>query len=266
MNNLTQRILTGSVYVSLMLLASTKPIYIGLLLLLVAVIGTFEFKKIAETQNLNFDLYPTLLLGTLTYASVLHPEMKVFLSIAVFVYFISQLYRPNKNALQLLGGTLISMVYLYLPLALIIPIGVQSGNYEYKTLFGLLILIWASDSWAYIVGRLIGKRKLFKRLSPNKTWEGFWGSVVLTATTGYVLSITGFGLNNLEWTFLGAITVFVATAGDLFQSMLKRASNIKDSGNILPGHGGILDRFDSILFCLPAYYIYFYHISPIINS
>jgi phosphatidate cytidylyltransferase len=266
MNNLIQRILTGSVYVSLMLLATTKALYIGLLLLLVAIVGTFEFKKIAEKQNIHFDLYPTIALGILTYASILHAELRGLFFLAVLIYFISQLYRPTKNTIQLLGSTFISLVYLYFPLALIIPIGLQSGTYEYKTLFGLLILIWASDSWAYIMGRLLGKRKLFERHSPNKTWEGFWGSFVLTSTTGYVLSINGFGLNSIEWILLGGITVFVATAGDLFQSMLKRASKLKDSGNILPGHGGILDRFDSILFCLPAYYIYFYHISPILNS
>ena len=260
MNNLIQRILTGSVYVSLMLLATTKPLYIGLL------VGTFEFKKINEKQNIQFDLYPTIALGILTYASILHAELRGLFFLAVLIYFITQLYRPTKNTIQLLGSTFISLVYLYLPLALIIPIGLQSGSYEYKTLFGLLILIWASDSWAYIVGRLLGKRKLFERHSPNKTWEGFWGSFVLTSATGYVLSINGFGLNSIEWILLGGITVFVATAGDLFQSMLKRASKLKDSGNILPGHGGILDRFDSILFCLPAYYIYFYHISPILNS
>ena len=266
MNNLIQRILTGSAYVSLMLLATTKPLYIGILLLLVAIVGTFEFKKIAVKQNVQFDLYSTITLGTLTYASILYAELRGLFFLAVLIYFISQLYRPTKNAVHLLGSTFISLIYLYLPLALIIPIGLQSGSYEYKTIFGLLILIWASDSWAYIVGRLVGKRKLFERHSPNKTWEGFWGSVILTAATGYILSVNGFGLNSLEWIILGGITVFVATAGDLFQSMLKRASKLKDSGNILPGHGGILDRFDSILFCLPAYYIYFYHISPIINS
>ncbi len=266
MNNLIQRILTGSVYVSLMLLATTKPLYIGVLLLIVAIVGTFELKKIVLEQNINFDLYPTIALGVLVYASVLHSEVRGLFFLAVLIYFISQLYRPTKNSVHLLGSTFISLIYIYLPLALIIPIGLQNGSYEYKTLFGLLILIWASDSWAYIVGRLVGKRKLFERLSPNKTWEGFWGSVVLTSATGYVLSINGFGLDSLEWIILGGITVFIATAGDLFQSMLKRNSNIKDSGNILPGHGGILDRFDSTLFCLPAYYIYFYHISPLLNS
>jgi len=266
MSNLSQRILTGFVYVSVMIFALTKPIYIGSLLLLVAIVASFELKKICSKQHIDFDLYPTLFIGTVSYVSILHPELIGIVFVSIFAYFISQLYKPTKNSLQLLGSLLLTVVYIFVPLALIIPIGLQSGNYENKMLIGLLILIWSSDSWAYISGRLFGNRKLFERLSPNKTWEGFWGSVILTAATGYILSVSGFGLNALEWTLLGVLTVFVATAGDLFQSMLKRNSNIKDSGNILPGHGGILDRFDSILFCLPAYYIYFYHISPLLNS
>ena len=262
MKNLTQRILTGSVYVGLMLFAVTRPVFIGSLLALAAVIGGFELKKIFAKQNIDFDIWPATILGLSAYATVLHPEVKALLIVGIFIYFISLLYRPKSNSLELIGSLFTSLSYIFIPLALAIPIGYQSGTYEHKTLMGLLILIWASDSWAYVSGRIFGKRKLFERLSPNKTWEGFWGSVILTSATGYLLSIYGFGLNNTEWVVLGAITVIIATAGDLFQSMLKRASGIKDSGNILPGHGGILDRFDSILFCLPAYYIYFYYLSP----
>lgn len=266
MNNLTQRILTGSAYVMLMLLATTHPMFIGLLFALVAVVGTFELKNIFEKQKLDFDVWPTLALGLIAYASVLHREAHIYLFSGIFIYFISLLYRSNKNALQLIGTLFCSLIYIFIPLSLAIPIGQQSGTYEHKTLIGLFILIWSSDSWAYISGRLFGKRKLFERLSPNKTWEGFWGSVLLTAATGFILSATGFGLSSREWMILGGLTVFIATAGDLFQSMLKRAAKLKDSGNILPGHGGILDRFDSILFCLPSYYIYFYYLSPALNS
>lgn len=265
MNNLTQRILTGSAYVAIMLLAVMHPTVVGFLFALVAVLATFELKKIFNKQKLDFDIWATVLLGLLVYASIIHPELKALLISGIFIYFISSLYRPTKNALQLIGGIFFGLIYIFTPLGLIIPIGLQSGTYEHKTLFGLLILIWSSDSWAYVSGRLFGKRKLFERLSPNKTWEGFLGSVILTSITGYILAVSGFGLSTLEWMVLGALTVFIATAGDLFQSMLKRASNIKDSGNILPGHGGILDRFDSILFCLPAYYIYFYYLSPVLN-
>jgi len=265
MNNLTQRILTGSAYVSIILLAVMHPIFIGALFTLVAILSTFELKKIFEKQNIDFDIRPTLIIGLTTYATVLYPEIKAILFLEIFIYFISLLYRTSKNALQLLGSLFVSVAYIFVPLSLAIPIGFQSTSYESKTLFGLFILIWSSDSWAYVSGTLFGKRKLFERLSPNKTWEGFWGSMTLTIATGYALSAIGFGLSSTEWMILGGLTVFVATAGDLFQSMLKRASNLKDSGNILPGHGGILDRFDSILFCLPAYYIYFYYLSPVLN-
>tara|TARA_B110000977_G_C11003695_1_gene464888 strand:- start:390 stop:1190 length:801 start_codon:yes stop_codon:yes gene_type:complete len=266
MNNLVKRVLTGLVYVATMLIAVSNPIYIGILLLLVAVIAVFELKNLFEKQHLEFDLYPSLIIGILCYSSIINKQVIGLFLLSIFIYFISQLYRPKAHTLQLLGSTFLTTIYIFAPLALIIPIGIHNGEYEYKVLIGLLILIWSSDSWAYVAGRMFGKRKLFERLSPNKTWEGFWGSVVLTSLTGYVLYQTGFGLNSKEWMILGTLTVFVATAGDLFQSMLKRASNIKDSGSILPGHGGILDRFDSILFGLPAFYIYFYHISPLLNS
>ena len=265
MNNLTQRILTGSAYVTITLLALTRPIFVGPLFALVAILGTFELKNIFEKQKLNFDLWPSVFLGIIAYSSILYPQVRPTLITGIFIYFVSTLFRPTKNALQLIGGLLMSLTYIFIPLALTIPIGLQSGTYEYKTLYGILILVWASDSWAYVFGRLLGKRKLFERLSPNKTWEGFWGSAILTPISGYVLSLTGFGLSTFEWMILGVLTVFIATSGDLFQSMLKRAANIKDSGNILPGHGGILDRFDSILFCFPAYYIYFYYLSPAFN-
>jgi len=265
MNQLTQRILTGSAYVTIMLLAVMHPIFIGVLLALVAVLSTFELKKIFKKQNIDFDIWPTLMIGLTAYATVLYPEIKAILFLEIFIFFISQIYQTTKSALQLLGTLLVSVAYIFIPLSLAIPIGYQSTSYESKTLIGLLILIWSSDSWAYVSGTLFGKRKLFQRLSPNKTWEGFWGSMILTTATGYALSVIGFGLSSTEWMILGGLTVFVATAGDLFQSMLKRASNLKDSGNTLPGHGGILDRFDSILFCLPAYYIYFYYLSPVFN-
>ncbi|MDG1849852.1 MAG: phosphatidate cytidylyltransferase [Flavobacteriales bacterium] len=265
MKDLTKRLPTGFAYVVLMLSATLHPLSIGLLFALVGILGTLELKKIIKKQGLDFDLWPTLTLGLLAYASIIYPELEFVLFAAVFAYFVKQLYQKSKNPLQQLGTSLFAVVYLFIPLALAIPVAIESSNYQPNTLMGLFILIWSSDSWAFISGSLFGKHKLFERHSPKKTWEGFWGSVVLTAGTGYLLSITGFGLCATEWISLGVLTVFVGTAGDLFQSMLKRASGLKDSGTLLPGHGGILDRFDSILFCLPAYYIYFYRLSPLFN-
>tara|TARA_B100000963_G_C22524964_1_gene624842 strand:+ start:55 stop:657 length:603 start_codon:yes stop_codon:yes gene_type:complete len=198
--------------------------------------------------------------------TIIYSEIKFILFLEIIIYFISLLFQTRKKTLQLAGGTLFSVIYIFIPLSLIIPIGYfENDIYNYKILFGLLILIWSSDSWAFVFGKLFGRHKLFERLSPNKTWEGFIGSIILTTATGYVLSKNGFGLSQIEWMILGTLTAISATLGDLFQSMLKRESNIKDSGNILPGHGGILDRFDSILLCFPVFYLYLYYINPILN-
>ena len=168
MNNLTQRILTGSAYVTLMLIATIQSNFIGSFFALVAVIGTFELKKIFEKQKLDFDVWPSIIIGLITYVSILYKEVHIYLFSGIFIYFISSLYRSKTNALQLLGGLFFSTTYIFIPLALAIPIGQQSGSYDYKILVGLFILIWSSDSWAYVSGRLFGKRKLFERLSPKK--------------------------------------------------------------------------------------------------
>lgn len=265
MKDLTKRLPTGFAYVVLMLSATLHPITIGFLFAIVAVLGTLELKKIIEKQELDFDLWPAIILGLLAYATIIFPQMQFVLFIAAFAYFLKQLYQKSKKPLEQLGTVFFAVVYIFIPLALAIPVASQSSNFEPNTLMGLFILIWSADSWAFVSGSLFGKHKLFERLSPKKTWEGFWGSVLLTAGTGYLLSITGFGLCLQDWLGLGVLTVFIGTAGDLFQSMLKRSAGLKDSGNLLPGHGGILDRFDSILFCLPAYYIYFYGLIPLFN-
>lgn len=265
MSNLVQRILTGAAYVALMLFAASNVYYITLLMGIVALVGLFELKYIFDKLRIDFDLKPIVLIGILSYLSFTFPALKSLVFIGVFIFFVSLLYKPKKNPIHLLASLFTSLIYIFIPLAITPSVALSAGTYEATTLMGLLILIWSSDSWAYVSGRLFGKRKLFERLSPKKTWEGFWGSVILTSATGYLLHQLGFGLTGIEWTLLGAITVSIATLGDLFQSMLKRAAQIKDSGNILPGHGGILDRFDSILFCMPAYYIYFYHIYPLLN-
>lgn len=266
MSNVTKRILTGTAYVTLLLFVIMQTISALILFLLVSILATLELKKIFEKQNLDFHTWPAIIIGLTSYMAIIYSEIKFILFLEIIIYFISLLFQTRKKTLQLAGGTLFSVIYIFIPLSLIIPIGYfENDIYNYKILFGLLILIWSSDSWAFVFGKLFGRHKLFERLSPNKTWEGFIGSIILTTATGYVLSKNGFGLSQIEWMILGTLTAISATLGDLFQSMLKRESNIKDSGNILPGHGGILDRFDSILLCFPVFYLYLYYINPILN-
>ena len=226
----------------------------------------FELKKIFEKQNLDFHIWPSIFLGLTSYMTVIFSEIKLILFLEIIIYYVILIFQPKKNTLNLAGATLFSVIYIFIPLSLVIPIGCfENEVYSYKILYGLLILIWSSDCWAFVFGKSFGRHKLFEKISPNKTWEGFIGSIILTTITGYVISDNGFGLSQTEWMILGTITAISATLGDLFQSMLKRESNIKDSGNILPGHGGILDRFDSILICFPMFYLYLYYINPILN-
>ena len=266
MSDVTKRILTGTAYVTLLLFILMQTISALVLFLLVAILATLELKKIFEKQNLDFHTWPIIIIGLTSYLTIVFSEIKFILFLEIIIYFISLLFQNRKNTLVLAGGTLFSIIYIFIPLSLVIPIGCfENKIYNYKILFGLLILIWSSDSWAFVCGKLFGRHKLFEKISPNKTWEGFIGSIILTTITGYVISNNGFGLSQTEWMILGTITAISATLGDLFQSMLKRESNIKDSGNILPGHGGILDRFDSILICFPVFYLYLYYINPILN-
>mgnify|MGYP001252982400 FL=1 len=266
MRDVNKRILTGTVYVTLLLFVLMQTISALVLFLVVAILATLELKKIFEKQNLDFHTWPIIIIGLTSYLTIVFSEIKFILFLEIIIYFISLLFQTRKNTLLLAGGTLFSIIYIFIPLSLVIPIGCfENKIYNYKILFGLLILIWSSDSWAFVCGKLFGRHKLFEKISPNKTWEGFIGSIILTTITGYVISNNGFGLSQTEWMILGTITAISATLGDLFQSMLKRESNIKDSGNILPGHGGILDRFDSILICFPVFYLYLYYINPILN-
>ncbi|MFL2563876.1 MAG: phosphatidate cytidylyltransferase [Flavobacteriales bacterium] len=266
MSDVTKRILTGTAYVTLLLFVIMEPKYALVLFSLVSILATLELKKIFEKQNLDFHTWPAIIIGLTSYLAIIYSEIKFILFLEIIIYFISLLFQTRKKTLLLAGGTLFSVIYIFIPLSFVIPIGYfENDIYNYKILFGLLILIWSSDSWAFVCGKLFGRHKLFERLSPNKTWEGFIGSIILTTTIGYVLSNNGFGLSQIEWMILGILTAISATLGDLFQSMLKRESNIKDSGNILPGHGGILDRFDSILLCFPVFYLYLYYINPILN-
>ena len=266
MSDVKKRILTGTAYVTLLLFVLMQTISVIVLFLLVAILATLELKKIFEKQNLDFYAWPVIILGLTSYLAIIFSEIKFILFLEIIIYFIGLLFQTRKNALMLAGGTLFSVIYIFIPLSLVIPIGCfENEIYNYKILFGLLILIWSSDSWAFVCGKLFGRHKLFEKISPNKTWEGFIGSIILSTITGYFISNNGFGLSQTEWMILGTLAAISATLGDLFQSMLKRASNIKDSGNILPGHGGILDRFDSILLCFPVFYLYLYYVNPILN-
>ncbi len=171
--------------------------------------------------------------------------------LASFVFLV-KLYKKNdvhpfiNIALFYLG-----IVYVAVPFALINILIFHTGTYSYEILIGLLILTWANDIGAYFTGIAFGKTKLFERISPKKSWEGSVGGAVFATTSAFIISLYFEGLSIVEWVIIAIIVVIAGTYGDLVESHFKRTMQIKDSGSAIPGHGGFLDRFDSLLLAVP---------------
>jgi len=146
--------------------------------------------------------------------------------------------------------------YIVFSFCFLILIPFQENQYKPEIILSILILIWTNDSFAFIVGKNLGKRKLFVSISPKKTIEGFFGGLIFSIATGSLISIYVSDYKFIDWIVIAVIVSVLGTIGDLIESKFKRQANIKDSGTIMPGHGGILDRFDSLLFVAPFVYLY----------
>lgn len=165
--------------------------------------------------------------------------------------FASELYFDS-------GKLIFTVIYVALPFSLALGLPKYStieGTFSLEVIF-LFILIWSSDTFAYIAGRLFGKHKMAPKISPKKTWEGYVGGVVLTLILSYFVEQYQPQLRG-NWMVVGFLVALFAPLGDLVESQLKRTFGVKDSGNIIPGHGGILDRLDSFIICAPVVYLYF---------
>lgn len=169
----------------------------------------------------------------------------------LFLSFIYEMYAQSEQPFANIGYTVLGAVYIGVPFALLEFIAFDDKQFFAGTVMGLLIMTWGNDSAAYLFGSRWGRKLLFPRLSPKKTWEGFWGGAVFTLLSAGVLSLFFKGLTPLNWLILAVIVIVFGTFGDLVESMLKRSFHAKDSGDLLPGHGGLLDRFDGFIFLLP---------------
>jgi len=166
--------------------------------------------------------------------------------------FLVKLYKKAENEPFInISLFYLGICYVALPFALINVIMYHHGYYSYQIMLGLLIIIWASDTGAYFAGSAFGKTKLFERISPKKSWEGSIGGAVVSISLAIVISRYYTDLNLIEWVIVAVIVVVAGTYGDLVESLFKRSMSIKDSGNIIPGHGGFLDRFDSLILAVP---------------
>lgn len=176
----------------------------------------------------------------------------------IFV-FIFELYRKHKRPLLNIAVTYLGIFYIAMPFSLLNHLSTINGTFDGMFLFWIFVLLWANDTGAYLAGVTFGKHKLFERISPKKTWEGFFGGIVLSIITAFLITKyanTQFSL--YIWIIISVIIVVFGTLGDLSESLFKRSINIKDSGQILPGHGGLLDRFDSLLLAIPIIFTFIY--------
>jgi phosphatidate cytidylyltransferase len=195
-----------------------------------------------------------------------------FILVAVFCTFIVALFDSKPNTITNITYTLSGIVYAVLPFIILTNIACidkaftfnhpegsfyeRIAPYNYHNVLGIILLIWASDVCAYLVGSFIGKYKLYERISPGKTWEGTIGSAILTMGCSFIVANWFPEIALKHWIAISFIVSVFGTIGDLVESMLKRQAGVKDSGKIMPGHGGILDRFDSLLFVSPFIYAY----------
>ncbi len=171
--------------------------------------------------------------------------------LASFIFLIKLYKKDDVHPFINIALFYLGVAYVAVPFALINILVFYGGTYSYEILFGLLLLTWVNDIGAYFTGLLFGKTKLFERISPRKSWEGSIGGAVFGVTTSLLISMNFNGLNTLEWISVAVIVVIAGTYGDLVESHFKRSMKIKDSGSAIPGHGGFLDRFDSLLLAVP---------------
>lgn len=227
--------------------------------LLVSLLALQEFYNLVKRKD---EVEPNRVLGLLTGlflyvivsfdAILLEPLRWQQLVYPLFgSIFFAELYRKKNQPFHNIAFTLLGVLYTVLPFGLLSEIASFQNTYNPGILLGYFVLIWTSDTFAYLVGRKLGKRRLFERISPKKSWEGSAGGALAAFTMAWVLSQFYHDIELWIWICMAAIIVITGTLGDLTESLLKRSLGVKDSGNILPGHGGLLDRFDAILLSAP---------------
>ena len=273
-NNFIQRAVTGVLFVIVLVgCILYSPLSFGILFTIISVLSVHEFAQlVSKSSEVSINKTITalggayLFLALMSFCTQQSVGARVFLPyLGLLLYMmITELYLKKKNPTGNWAYSMLSQLYVALPFALLNVLAFQNssetGSVTYNPILPLsiFVFIWLSDTGAYCVGSLIGKHRLFERISPKKSWEGSIGGGIFS-----IASSLGFAhffpfMPGWQWVGLAIVVVIFGTWGDLTESLMKRQLGIKDSGNILPGHGWMLDRFDSALMAIPAAVVYLY--------
>lgn len=276
MKNFIQRAITGIIFVAVLIgCIIGGPLSFGVLFCLISALATVEFCQLMNQQedvqvNRNICVLGSIALFLCFFFYGMNPaDTGIFIPyLAILIYlFISELYLKKKNPINNWAYAMFSQLYVALPFALLNVLAFQTNGtdsvsqYLFILPLSIFIFNWVNDTGAYCTGMLLGKHPLFKRISPKKSWEGSIGGCVFSIAAAFALSHFFDIMSTAEWIGMGITVVIFGTWGDLTESLMKRQLGIKDSGNILPGHGGMLDRFDSAIMAIPAAVVYLYVIS-----
>ncbi len=259
-NNLTQRVIVGLSGIAVLITAIVfSPWTYLAVFFLITLFAMLEFYKLSGLDG----LVPLKTWGTITAVALLLISFLVesgivpaklyylILPIATCTFFI-KLYKKNElKPFTNIAYTFLGIIYIAVPFSLLNMIAFHFDGYRFEIIIGLLLLIWASDTGAYFAGTFFGKTKLFERVSPKKSWEGFIGGAILNIIVAFGIAYFSEIIPLWKWIVIGIITTIAGTYGDLVESLFKRGIDIKDSGRSLPGHGGFLDRFDGLLLAIP---------------
>ncbi len=266
MNDLFKRTITGIIIVALILAGIIINRFTFMIIFLAVIVsGLLEFYQIFEKAGKNPQKISGIILGVLIFginygvATGLTKSYLLAASVPVLLFIvIAELYRKHPTPFENISITFFGLVYIAVPISLLWYFAFRENicHYSYKLILGYFILIWTNDTMAYLTGITFGKSRLFERISPKKSWEGAVGGFVFCMGAAFILSFYYKDFTAWQWIIYGIIIAVFGTFGDLAESMLKRSVDIKDSGNLLPGHGGILDRFDTLFLAVPAVYLY----------
>ena len=265
-NSFVKRTITGVIFVILIIGSVVLSQWaFAALFLMVTIGGLFEYLRISRALGGDISKAALLVSAVFSYALItsvafgyLNPDALLYGLLVFPLITTFELFRNGNSPLSNISHSIAGILWIVVPLALLNGFFNQNPGAAWSqsgALLGFFLILWIYDSGAYITGSLFGKHKMMEHISPKKSWEGFAGGAVLGFLTAFLVSasFTEFSLG--EWMIIALIIIIFGTLGDFAESMLKRSAGIKDSGSVLPGHGGILDRFDAVFIAAPIVFM-----------